>query len=161
MRANGGKGNVAGRFPTAIQPRLDRSLSQAIRRSARSGCLANARGSRASVGPDGGSRLNPDKECSDVGHDASNAGGWRPFRPSDAPVESQDGTVHSWEEEQDSHHQPEGDRARPSGPMSKTISSPNESSLRILVPRATYARAPAPSRPGGYFHRLAGAVGDA
>ena len=80
---------------------------QAIRRSAPSGCL-----SCQAHGPSRGSRLNPDKECSNVGHDASNAGSRRPFRPPDPLLESEDGRVHLRPAQQDPHRQPRKDDAR-------------------------------------------------
>ena len=44
-----------------------------------------------------------------VGHDASDAGGGRPFRPPDPLLEPEDGAVHLRPPQQDPHHQPRED----------------------------------------------------
>ena len=54
-------------------------------------------------------RPNPDEECSNVRHDASNAGSRRPFRPPDPLLESEDGRLHLRPAQQDPHRQPRKD----------------------------------------------------
>src|SRR6266576_1083628 len=100
MWANSGIGNVAGTLhgdPAKGSTGLEPGNSQ----------IRPFRVSRAALEPrfrrDGGSRLNPDKEFSDGGNNASNAGSGGAFRPPDPLLEPEDGGLYLRPAQQDSH----------------------------------------------------------
>src|SRR5256712_268272 len=62
---------------------------------------------RGCIGDDGGGGSNPRKGVHGAASVAGSAGSGRPFRPSDAPLESQDAPVHFRRAVRDLHHRPQ------------------------------------------------------